>query len=471
MDSGDSPPADSRRPAGPALVGVPLAWDGAPGDLPRTFADREALARLLRGCFPRAEGDLSPIPGGRRAAQAALRAIDPVRYGRTRNHLEGSVTRLSPYVRHGVLGLAEVRDAVLARLARTGQPPAAGRRLLQQLGWRDYWQRIWRRLGDGIREDREPPCSGRPAAARAGALPAEVGTGSTGLACMDAFARELTRTGWLHNHARLWLASYLVHWRRVRWQAGADWFHRHLLDGDPASNDLSWQWVAGTFSARPYLFNRAGLEHCGGGLHCSACPRAGGGGAHDPRGCPFEASTDELRALLLGPCERPPAPGRSAGEPPPEPPPSSRTPGPRRPVLWIHQEALGPASPALRARPGRPALFVFDPADHGADRFSLKRLGFLAECLLELPVTIRCGGVAEEVLAFARRHGADGVITSRPVDPRLQAAAGRIAAALPLRVLDPEPFVPLEDSPAHPLDLRRFHRYWKRAEPLLWSPA
>jgi deoxyribodipyrimidine photo-lyase len=53
----------------------------------------------------------------------------------------------------------------------------------------------------------------------------------------------------------MWLASYVVHVRKVHWRAGADWLYAHLLDGDLPSNHLSWQWVAGTFSSKPYVFN------------------------------------------------------------------------------------------------------------------------------------------------------------------------------------------------------------------------
>ena len=142
----------------------------------------------------------------------------------------------------------------------------------------------------------------------------------------------------------------------------------------------------------------------------------------------------------------------------------------QRPVLWIHGEALGPANPALVAWPAQPAVFVFDtalikgagPMAHHS--LSLKRLGFLYECLLELPVTLRRGDVAAEVLAFARRHDADGVVTSAAVDPRFSAIAATISAALPLLVLPVEPFVELESG-----DLRRFSRYWRRAEPLVWQ--
>jgi len=53
----------------------------------------------------------------------------------------------------------------------------------------------------------------------------------------------------------MWLASYVVHMRKVHWRTGADWLHGHLLDGDLASNHLSWQWVAGTGSSKLYIFN------------------------------------------------------------------------------------------------------------------------------------------------------------------------------------------------------------------------
>jgi deoxyribodipyrimidine photo-lyase len=167
------------------------------------------------------------------------------------------------------------------------------------------------------------------------------------------------------------------------------------------------------------------------------------------------------------------------------------------PVVWVHGEGLGPANPALRAAPGRPAVFVFDreligggtattaepltaPAPGTASAaeesrarrpLSRKRLGFLAECLLELPVTVCLGDVAEEVTAFARLHGADGVVTSRAVDPRFEPLRRRIASRLPVVVLEPEPFVLLEETAERPLDLRRFSRYWRRAGPRLWAMA
>ena len=137
----------------------------------------------------------------------------------------------------------------------------------------------------------------------------------------------------------------------------------------------------------------------------------------------------------------------------------------QRPILWIHEEALGPANPALRAWPDAPALFVFDTHWIEANRVSRKRLGFLYEAALELPVTLRKGDVASEVLAFARRHEADGVVTSSAVDPRLQRILQAIEPELPIAELAPDPFVELPRPPR----LGRFSRYWREAEPVVWA--
>ena len=135
------------------------------------------------------------------------------------------------------------------------------------------------------------------------------------------------------------------------------------------------------------------------------------------------------------------------------------------PIVWVHEEALGPANPALEDWPQTPALFVFDQTWIAQQQISRKRLGFLYECCLELPVTIRKGDVVKEVLAFANRHGADGVVTSGAVDPRLNRIAAAIDRELPLWILDGEPFVDLPRPPR----LGRFSRYWREAEPVVWS--
>lgn len=269
-----------------------MARGGAEREMRREFASREKLETYLREQFPEAAargGGLSAARGGRAAAERALEAYDPRGYGETRNYLDGNVTRLSAYLRHGVLGLRET----LERLAEKAGGLERMRKLAQELAWRDYWQRVWREIGDGVWEDREPYKTGWAAEDYADELPPDVEEGATGLECMDRFARELVETGYLHNHARMWVASYTTHWRRTKWQAGARWFLSHLTDGDTASNNLSWQWVASTFSAKPYIFNRENLEKYTRGRYCGTCAAR--------ESCPFEGSYGELAERLFNP--------------------------------------------------------------------------------------------------------------------------------------------------------------------------
>ena len=221
--------------------------------------DRDELIALARELSPHVSDDdqaVSPIPGGAAEAKERLGWIDPVAYGRTRNYLDGTVTQLSPFIRHGVVSLAEVRDKVLSSVGNK----ADAEKMVQQLAWRDYWQRLYQSFGRDIWTDQEDYKTGFSADDYADDLPGDIASAETGVAAIDHFLRELLETGWVHNHARLYLASYVCHFRRVKWQAGARFFLTHLLDGDPASNNLSWQWVASTFSHKPYYFNLDNLQ-------------------------------------------------------------------------------------------------------------------------------------------------------------------------------------------------------------------
>ena len=182
------------------------------------------------------------------AAQLRLDAVRPDDYARTRNALNGAVTRLSPYLTHGLLSLSEVYNAVHARHALHPQ-----HKLVFELGWRAYYRHVWEHLEGGI--DQSLHAGLLPDSAYQSEIPLDVLEARTGIPAMDLVVRELYETGYIHNHARMWLASYLVHLRKVHWHAGAQWMLGHLLDGDHASNHLSWQWVAGTGSSKPYLFN------------------------------------------------------------------------------------------------------------------------------------------------------------------------------------------------------------------------
>ncbi len=182
------------------------------------------------------------------AAQARIAAVAPAPYARTRNAIDGAVSGLSPYITHGLVSLAEVVAGVAARHVLDVQ-----HKFVYELGWREYFRHVWRERGDDIlRSLHEGP---QPDGAYGTELPADIRDGCTGVPVIDQAVRALHATGMLHNHARMWLASYVVHLRKVHWRSGADWLYGHLLDGDLASNHLSWQWVAGTGSHKPYLFN------------------------------------------------------------------------------------------------------------------------------------------------------------------------------------------------------------------------
>jgi deoxyribodipyrimidine photo-lyase len=188
---------------------------------------------------------LQPTP---EAAQACLAGVRPAAYARTRNAIDGAVTGLSPYLTHGLLSLREVLADLDQKHALDVQ-----HKLVFELGWRAYFRHVWQHRGDGILASlRDGPL---PDTAYAMELPADIRSACTGVPAIDTAVRTLYTTGTLHNHARMWLASYVVHVRKLHWRAGADWLYGHLLDGDLASNHLSWQWVAGTGSHKPYLFN------------------------------------------------------------------------------------------------------------------------------------------------------------------------------------------------------------------------
>jgi deoxyribodipyrimidine photo-lyase len=414
-----------------------------------------SLAALTPSAHSAAETSISPavIRGGRDAALQRLTAIDPVAYARTRNFTGGAVSRLSPWLRHGVLSLAEVRDAALHRVSCA----ADAEKFISELGWRDYWRQVQAALGSLIRHDVEPPAARWRTTSRLETMPADVLAAQTGLACIDAFVRRLHDTGWLHNHERMWLASWLVHIRGVHWQAGADWFLSHLLDGDPASNHLSWQWVAGTFSAKPYLFNRENLERFTDGAHCRDCALLGE--------CAMEGSYDDLEARLFtaeplqrDPLRIPPAPRWRLGDGEPS----------GRPLVWLTLDSLAATSPAAHRYPTAPRLFVVDPAWLSEEQPSLKRLAFIFDCLAEIDdLEVVHATPAEAVPLMASRHGCGFVAVASTPCPATRSAAARIAVQMPVHVIDEPPFC----DRSRVTDLGRFSRYWSKVSRSALAPT
>jgi len=210
------------------------------------------------------EGLPSPIIGSIPSEEALALQVRPSDYSRTRNFYDGAVTRLSPYIRHGLTK----KDAI-ANLALRDYAKSTSEKFLQELAWGEFWKVAADQLSFDLWTDIEPYKTGFESNDYADELPADIAKAETPNACINHFINDLTDTGYVHNHARMYLAAYVVHFRRVKWQAGARWFMTHLLDADIASNNLSWQWVASTFSHKPYIFNLDNVEkYCGRQVNC-----------------------------------------------------------------------------------------------------------------------------------------------------------------------------------------------------------
>ena len=217
----------------------------------KTFDSRAELVSYVLASAPWAQGEASSIKGGMSEAIRRLSKVDPVAYGRSRNYGDGAVSYLSPYIHHGILTISQVRDHILGQVDQ----PEQAMRFVQELAWRDYWQRQARLHPERLWQDIEPYKTGFSAQDYAPELPKDIMQGETDVACINGLIHQLLTQGYVHNHGRMYIASYVVHFRRIQWQAGARWFLEHLLDGDEASNNFSWQWVASTFSHKPYIFN------------------------------------------------------------------------------------------------------------------------------------------------------------------------------------------------------------------------
>lgn len=199
----------------------------------------------------------------RAAAEARLNAFVPragSAYARSRNSDYGpdkrsNVSALSPWVRHRLILEEEILEATLAR-----HSASASEKFVQEVFWRGYFKgwlehrpEVWRRYRQAVAElAAKLDTDASLAREYANAV-----SGNTGITCFDSWAKELIETGYLHNHVRMWFASIWIFTLKLPWELGADFFYRHLLDGDPASNTCSWRWVGGLHTAGKTYLARA----------------------------------------------------------------------------------------------------------------------------------------------------------------------------------------------------------------------
>jgi deoxyribodipyrimidine photo-lyase len=329
--------------------------------------------------------------GGQEAADSMLANLDLSGYASRRNAVlprsRRGASRISPYIRHGLIDLPTAWNAAASAPSRDRT------KYRDELAWQEYARHLYARIG------RRNASALRAAPAR----PAQIWNEPWPLAmnCVSSCVEELESDGWLVNQTRMWLSSQWTVRAGAEWTSGEDRFFTHLLDGSRAANRLGWQWTIGAGTGKAYGFSQWQVQKRAPQL-CRNCALNAA--------CPIQDWPSD-----------PPVADRPAPEPllrhDPDP---ETTGGPRTPdsraepsVVWLTAESLGDADPALTAHPHLPAMFVFDEPLLIRLQLSGKRLVFLAETLADLatrrPVEVRRGTVTAELA------GREVAVTFAPV--------------------------------------------------------
>jgi deoxyribodipyrimidine photo-lyase len=196
----------------------------------------------------------------------ALRRLDqftqlPItNYSESRNRLDLDATsRLSPYIRFGMISIRQAVHAAKHSNIQTFKPSNShgAETWLNELIWREFYIQILYHFPHVAQTAFNPSLANIPWRNEASEFEAWK-RGETGVPVVDAGMRQLKSLGWMHNRARMIVASFLVKDLLIDWRWGEAWFMENLLDGDLAANNGGWQWTAGTGTdAAPYfrIFN------------------------------------------------------------------------------------------------------------------------------------------------------------------------------------------------------------------------
>lgn len=180
-----------------------------------------------------------------------INSINAVQYAKTRNFINGAVTYLSPYIARDVVSLSFIKEKILQRYSFH-----QSEKLIQELAWREYFQRIWQYYGDKIFTDvkqKQPDYIHQQ-------IPQALINAQTGIKGIDEGIACLYSNGYMHNHIRMYTAMLTCNVAKSYWQLPSQWMYYYLLDGDIASNTLSWQWVAASFSSKKYYANQENIN-------------------------------------------------------------------------------------------------------------------------------------------------------------------------------------------------------------------
>lgn len=342
-------PTSSRLP-------IPL-----PGPKSATAFVAENLAALtLEGSLGEEIEAAASIRGGQSAADDALSAFNVKGYACKRNEVLPTKRRgasgLSPYIRHGLITLREAWNHV------EGGPREDVRKFRDELLWQEYARHWYARIGERTQ---------RPVRHHLPTTAEQSPGWDRNMACVETSLEELEEEGWIVNQARMWLASQWAVRSGQPVPEGEDYFFKHLLDGSRAANRLGWQWTSGQGSTKSYGFSRWQVEKRAPGLCascelCSECPIE-----QWPQNPELKPASIPLGVETIVDVEVVAGPERSHIYGAPK-------------SVWLTAESLGMQDPALVAKPGLPAIFVFDEPLLSQLKLSAKRLIFLTETLAEI---------------------------------------------------------------------------------------
>jgi deoxyribodipyrimidine photo-lyase len=202
----------------------------------------EESVQSNRNLFPTTWGEIERL----------IDTINPLDYQKTRNYKDGAVSKLSPYISRGVISTKYVLDKLIQKGYSLREMDA----FVKELAWRDYFQRIGQHRTHELIS---------PILIQENVSQKEVSSSildaKTGIIAVDEAIQALYKTGYIHNHARMYLASISCNLLNSHWFQAARWMYYHLLDADFASNACSWQWICAVRSKKRYYANQENINH------------------------------------------------------------------------------------------------------------------------------------------------------------------------------------------------------------------
>lgn len=192
------------------------------------------------------------FPIEKKEIEERLRNFSPKTYAKTRNFIGGNVSYFSPYISRGIWTTRKIFDSLI----QNGYNWDTIEKFVQELAWRDYWQICWwqhkEKINTSLKKEQNTVIKNE--------IPLSILQVSTNIKSINEGINQLNNLGYIHNHMRMYISSIICNIANCQWEIGAKWMYYHLLDGDWASNTLSWQWVAGTNSNKKYFANQDNIN-------------------------------------------------------------------------------------------------------------------------------------------------------------------------------------------------------------------